>query len=194
MVQAIDGARSAPILFPGETGREIDGVWLSTEVIVTIMERVRHFRTFWILALVAILVAALAPQTLAAWQCEGRTCGTSLWVCCCVATASQQDENCGGQPLAVKVKAAGGIGCASDCNCVLTVKSAENGRLSALAMPHLTVQTAVVQPQVCLFPEPLPNEVVARSSEDRGPPPPKVCLASPVLRGPPALTFSPIGS
>lgn len=166
---------------------------MSHESIPLIMEPVKHFRRIWILALVATLVGALAPQTLAAWQCEGRTCGTSLWVCCCVAAASQQDANCG-QSVMARVGAPGGMGCTSDCKCVLTVKSAENGQLSTMAVPSPVVQVAAVLPQVCLFPEPLPTEVVARSSEDRGPPPPKICLAMPVLRGPPALTFTPIGS
>jgi hypothetical protein len=155
---------------------------------------VRRFRTFWLLALAAMLVTAFAPQAFAAWQCDGRVCGTTLWFCCCISPTGQQDVNCGDQKVRAEGPAAGALGCPSECNCVLTLKGAENGRLGAATAPMVVVHAlpaVLVSP--CLV-EPVPTEVVARSLGSRGPPAPKVCLATPVLRGPPALTIPSIGS
>lgn len=138
-----------------------------------------------------MLVTAFVPQALAAWECEGRTCGTSLWFCCCVEPEGPRDANCGTE--ATTTGNAGNADCPAACNCVLTVKAVESGRIASAPTASQTVQTAVTLPQAPILVEPVPTEVVARSIESRGPPAPKVCLATPVLRGPPALTFSTVG-
>lgn len=154
---------------------------------------VKSFRNVWILALVAMLTTAFAPQALAAWQCEGRTCGVSLWSCCCVSTDGQQDVNCGGDQAKTKSLNTAAQGCNTDCNCVLTVKAAENGRVGQTATPLLMTYALAALPEHPPLVEPLPTERIARAVENRGPPAPKICLATPVLRGPPALTSSHIG-
>ena len=141
-----------------------------------------------------MLVTAFAPQAFAAWQCDGRVCGITLWFCCCVSPTGQQDANCGGSQVRTEQRAAGTLDCPSDCNCVLTLKAAENGRLGAATAPVLVVHALpalLISP--CLV-QSLPTEVVARSLGSRGPPVRKPCLATPVLRGPPALAFPSIGS
>lgn len=155
---------------------------------------VRNFRRVWLLALVAMLVTAFAPQALAAWQCEGRTCGISFWFCCCVSTDEQRDTNCGKDTVKAERPTTAALGCSTDCNCVLTLKSAESGRAVQALTPLLVVHALAALPQIPNLVEPLPTERIARATESRGPPAPKLCLATPALRGPPSLTFPFIGS
>lgn len=138
-----------------------------------------------------MLTTAGAPQALASWECEGRTCGTSLWFCCCSTPEGPQDPNCG---TGAATTGAAGMACPAACNCVLTVESVESARAAMAVSAHQVFHAPAALSQAPFLVEPLPTEVVARSFESRGPPASKTCLSTPALRGPPALTFTPIGS
>jgi len=153
--------------------------------------RVRYFRTIWVLALVAMLVTAFVPQAVASWVCEGRTCGIALWFCCCSAPEDSQDPNCASAPRAV---ADGVSNCPANCNCVLTVTNADGSRPSyAATFVAPLYAPALVVPKVS-YHGPVPTELLAHSIESRGPPRASICLATPALRGPPCLNASLIGS
>lgn len=148
-----------------------------------------RWRTIWIFALLVTLWSALVPQAAASWECEGRTCGTAL-LCCCMGPDAARDANC--RTDAAPSQATGTSDCPASCNCVLAVQTPETARPAAgIAAPLLHV---ALLPQAPGLVGPLPSEVVARSIEPRGPPAPHTCLSTPVLRGPPALTLSTIGT
>jgi hypothetical protein len=153
---------------------------------------VRRFRTIWVLTLMALLVSAVAPQASASWQCEGRTCGTTLWFCCCLSPDAPKDANCGS--AGTTAEGSGTAACPSDCNCVLTVEAPDDARFVSPVGLAAPVFHPVLLPQAPVLLGPMPTEIVARSIDTRGPPRTPICLATPVLRGPPALMSSTIGS
>jgi len=144
------------------------------------------------MALVAMLMTAFVPQALASWQCEGRTCGTTLWFCCCIAPEGTQDPNCA--DTNANPGGSGSLNCPSECNCTLTVTSAENSQVVATVAASFLFDAPAIAPQVSRLTLITPTEILARSLQDRGPPAPKVCFATPALRGPPSLTFPTFGS
>ena len=139
-----------------------------------------------------MLTSAFAPQALASWQCEGRTCGTTLWFCCCIAPEGTQDPNCADTDASPA--GSGSLNCPSECNCTLTVTSAENSQVVATAAASFLVDAPAIVTQVSRLTLTTPTEILARSLQDRGPPAPKASLATPVLRGPPSPTFPIFGS
>lgn len=152
---------------------------------------VRRFRCFWLLALLAVLYTTLAPQALASWACEGRTCGTSFWACCCIGPETAQDGNCRSEVSIPDGEAS--AACPAECNCVLTVTSAHSPRPSTPAHELLPVFVAALLPLGSPVLDPLPTEALVQAIETRGPPIPVLCLATPVLRGPPVLMLPVIG-
>lgn len=142
-----------------------------------------RFRTYWRLALLALLFSVCSPEALASWQCEGRTCGTSLWFCCCVSPVNEQDSNC---PTSARTASAGSAQvCPSECQCVLTVSAADTELAAAahhIAAPHYC--PGLVTQRVA-FVVPVPTGGAIRSVEGRGPPPQPIVFASPSLRAPP---------
>jgi hypothetical protein len=142
-----------------------------------------HFRTLWRLALLALLLSVCSPEARASWQCEGRTCGTSLWFCCCVSPVNAQDSNC---PTAVRTASTRNAQvCPSECQCVLTVSAVDTevASTSPLAVaPHYCPALATRR---VAFVVPVPTGGTIRSVEGRGPPPRPIVFASPSLRAPP---------
>ena len=142
----------------------------------------------WLAALLATFLSTFSP-VFAAWECEGRTCGTTLWFCCCASPEEARDANCGGEAPATGAAAA----CPSECQCVLTVRSADSSRSAPSAAVTSPDRHPAELPRPPALAGPLPGELTARSLERRGPPLPSACLVTPVLRGPPVLTPLTIG-
>jgi hypothetical protein len=142
-----------------------------------------RFRTIWTLALLAALSVALAPQSLAAWVCEGRTCGTTPLFCCCSAPGNAGDANCN-----TSVNPTPGAGCPSGCECVLTVTNADTTAPPPLAGQLTAPDLALVSAVFSAYPAAAPAEEMPHVGETRGPPQRLLCLAAPVLRGPPSLS------
>jgi hypothetical protein len=151
---------------------------------------VRHFRRIWLLALAAALFGVATPQAFAAWQCEGQTCGTVLLWCCCNAPDGFRDANC--RTGTEGAPAGGSLACGADCNCVLTVLASDTARIEARSM-GLTIPAALPAARPLPLPEACASAGVSYVPETRGPPRPPLCLSRQALRGPPALTFQPIG-
>lgn len=151
---------------------------------------VRTRRIIWLFTLCALLIGTLAPEALATWQCEGRACGTSLWFCCCLSPAESQDSRCAGSLPAGRD---GAGGCRTACNCVLTVRTPDPGRVSMAGSPPTVVLCDLGFPVVC-YEVPAKIRMSARSFEGRGPPPLSLADAPTALRGPPCMTPSLIGT
>lgn len=151
----------------------------------------RVLRTIWLLGVLALLFSAVAPEALASWQCEGRACGISMWACCCIGPAGARDQQCASLQSAGNSLAERGAGvsaCPSNCKCEMITRSVESIR------PAITVSLSAPYhcPALPVAPVSLgqvPTQRLAHSIESRGPPLPLLCLSTPVLRGPPALTF-----
>lgn len=149
--------------------------------------RVRRYyssRSFWRLALFTLLLSICAPEALATWQCEGRTCGTTLWFCCCVSPTSAQDGNC---PTSARPGTARGGAqvCPSQCQCVLTVAATDTEATRVAATVAIADYVpAIVSPRPEL-PVPVPTGGAIRTVEGRGPPPRSSVFATPSLRAPP---------
>lgn len=158
---------------------------------LTIMGAVRRFRSIWLLVAFGLLVTTFAPEALASWQCEGRTCGTTLWFCCCKAPTTAQDANCA--TAQTQEEEGASAGCPAGCNCVLTVRSADEGRTpSTQAVAH-TAPVAWIGIARTMHIA-LPKATYLSRVEGRGPPLLNVCFVTPVLRGPPVLTPNLSGS
>lgn len=152
---------------------------------------VRRSRTIWFLTLTILLLSWAAPSALATWVCEGRTCGTTLWFCCCVSPTEAKDGNCGEGAASAFGSARS---CQSDCNCVLTMRVAEVTTQTANSITVAPLLLPALLPHAPVCYGPVPTEVTARSIETRGPPLSRVALSVPTLRGPPAPDVSTIGS
>lgn len=139
----------------------------------------------------AMLATALTPQALASWECEGRTCGTSIWFCCCAAPEGEQDANCESVDLPAADDA--DLSCPASCNCVLTISAGDGGQLAAVATTGRIVESPAALPQPLSLSGLLPARFLFETVETRGPPAAKLCLATPSLRGPPALHPSTVG-
>lgn len=146
-------------------------------------------RSLWILALLAVLSTALAPQAFASWVCEGRTCGTTL-LCCCTSPEPGQDANCNQGSGA---QAGASTTCATECECVLTVSNLDSAGSSQPNLYSAPIVAAVFLPYGVTYVAPAPAEKTPHVGETRGPPVRSLCLFTPVLRGPPVLTFPVIG-
>lgn len=155
------------------------------------MVAVRRLRSIWLVVAFGLLFTSLAPEALASWQCEGRTCGTTLWFCCCKSPEAAQDSNCA--TVQAPSEEGATAGCPANCNCTLTIRNAEAGRLptATVAVHVFPVSWVGVAPPLSVA---LPKAVCLRQVESRGPPPASVALATPALRGPPALTSNSSGS
>jgi hypothetical protein len=134
--------------------------------------------TIGLLAGVMLLSCVSPTRVGAAWLCEGRICGTTLFYCCCNNPAGERDIRCV-QPTAGE---AGAFACPTACNCVMVVN------------PDMTISPTPVVPLVhivALLPSPfspsspsIPAETVIRI-ETRGPPPSFAVLLPLGLRAPP---------
>jgi hypothetical protein len=135
------------------------------------------------LAIFAVMLLALAPQSFAFWECEGQKCGVSAWECCC---AQPDDDHCGKEESHfTRGEHAAETGpCAQDCHCTKVVQDS-NPDISRTSFAYTAPLLYVVPATFTLtFDAPLSTEIT-RSSIPRGPPPSSVFLASVSLRGPP---------
>lgn len=149
------------------------------------MRRKRHSSLLWLLPLCALLAAAFTPRADAVWQCEGRTCATTPWFCCCVLPASAQDPNCQRPSRVLGVEATASATCATACRCVLTARPTPDASLHAASDYRASVSCFVACMRGEVNPTPPRSNEVARITPRRGPPPSSVTLDTPSLRAPP---------
>lgn len=149
----------------------------------------RH-RTIWLWTLLALVFSLISPAAQAAWQCEGRTCGTSLWFCCCAAPQAERDANC--EDRSGSRERGAGTACAAKCECTLTVRTLDAERRSPGLSAAPDFHPVLLLPAVQILPS-FPAEQAARPIESRGPPPRPASLPAAGLRGPPSLTSLFIG-
>lgn len=150
----------------------------------------KRFRINWLLALLAVMSLTISPQAYASWVCEGRSCGTSFFSCCCVSPEQVQDPNC-----SEKRESAGAAEapCATECGCVLTVRSADTTKSSVDNTWASNLLQAAALPKGWIEIEaPLRSEVPT-PRETRGPPTGPASRRPPGLRAPPADASSRIG-
>lgn len=145
---------------------------------VGVGKQFRSTRRTCLLIFVALLSVMVTPQAFAAWQCEGRSCGTTPWVCCCESPAEQRDENCRplDRPLA-------GETCPSECQCVMVkisnpVTPAAGFSIAAVAPLALLHHSAPQTPSATMA-------ILERITGTRGPPVLASALGPPSFRGPP---------
>jgi hypothetical protein len=155
-----------------------------SSVCLRIIITVRRNRTIWLLALLAILSGAVAPQALATWVCEGRACGTTRWVCCCLTQGAAEVDACP-DPYQGTVQAPEGSCPSSDCQCQMTLAESETGATLVAPTTIAPVWHVTALPPGRVVIHCLPTEKIARTAESRGPPRPIVAFASPLLRAPP---------
>jgi hypothetical protein len=149
------------------------------------MQRLRISRILAVLALLSCLLPSFGAG--AAWFCEGRQCGTSLWRCCCISTGTLRDPNCGKQGDAssrtVNKKAKAAM-CPAGCNCVMVSADAPAS--------HVAIAVTSIFPPLVLLPLPTPiysvssvSELLLFGKETRGPPRQPLVFANLSLRAPP---------
>jgi hypothetical protein len=142
---------------------------------------VRRHRTIWLLALFVTLFSALTPTSSGGWECEGRTCGTTPWFCCCLSPVDARDANCQSTTGPVSDTSA----CPTDCGCVLITRAVDVAlRAAASSCSHFAFHPVLLAPASGGVVT-LPAEVVARPIETRGPPFGRRTLSPPSLRAPP---------
>jgi hypothetical protein len=139
-------------------------------------------RTVWAVTLWVMLVSILAPHVHAAWECEGRTCSTSPWACCCDSQQAGKDSKCA-RPAQMPPSAS----CGSECGCELTIEAPHFMCEAALPSPAPIIYAPALLPQPPAVFVPLPSERIARAIEYRGPPPARYLTSPTQLRAPPAL-------
>ena len=138
------------------------------------------------LAIFAVMLLALAPQTASFWQCEGEPCGPAAWVCCCSQPNDNADPACSSRNADLANQAhldPAGLA-ASDCHCTMKVQDADQPIHSA-AYSFVTPIQFVVAPVYAFVPQQAPEIETPRPQLSRGPPLNSVCLSTPSLRGPP---------
>jgi hypothetical protein len=145
-----------------------------------------RLRTFLVFTLLAMLFTALAPQALASWVCEGRTCGIATQTCCCFAAAAARDPRCG-NPRPVK---SGTSVCSSQCKCVLSSSILDSASTTQPIVQAVAAELPGLLPNAFEYHLPAPAVELPHQGEGRGPPPALRCFATPALRGPPSLTRS----
>jgi len=142
---------------------------------------VRSLSTLRRLALFVLLLLVSAPEASGYWQCEGRACGVTPWLCCCESPVEARDAKC-----LHATRSPGGRGvCPSGCNCVMTVRPADVRQPDPAPRPSLAYLPALVSAPLPA-PELPHSELMARSIEARGPPLPLATVSAAVLRGPPS--------
>lgn len=143
---------------------------------------VRLRRTIWGVTLLALFAFGFAPRAVANWQCEGRTCGTTVWACCCALPDNARDENCG-RPGGRRPSEGA---CASECGCILVVQAvcrATAARIGGSCVSLIVPSFVAPASPAVELPE---QTVVARLAQSRGPPPVRISFVIPSLRAPPA--------
>lgn len=146
------------------------------------------WRTMRTLALLALFLAAFTPIVDATWQCEGRTCGTTPWFCCCTSPVGARDANClSSHPRFAWLPGPTSdvAACARDCGCVLTFRTPPAARLPVPSNDRGSLFDLAAWAPALVAPALLPTEIVARFFDRRGPPIPSPVLGTPSLRGPP---------
>jgi hypothetical protein len=133
------------------------------------MER-RAFAKILLLAL--LLTLPLPTMGAGAWYCEGRPCGVSLWLCCCVSPDGFRDVNCQ-QDAHAREKAAAEdeatLACATGCNCQIVLTAADApGRAESYATFAVSAVAILLAPS--LVPVPLFATRMITPIETRGPP------------------------
>lgn len=128
-----------------------------------------------------ILSSLLAPAAFATWECEGRTCSTSLWGCCCDSSAGARDSKCG---ISSRPAPARGV-CAAGCSCLLKIQAVPLPHHSFVPSVPVPVFYPVILPAAPAITVVVPTEAMARAIETRGPPVLSRPFALPSLRAPP---------
>lgn len=153
------------------------------------MTFVRRRRTIWLVTLLALLVQTVATQARAAWQCEGKNCGATPWVCCCESPAGEFPGACGvSAPRATSApRSSGHAGpCNADCGCTFVVDASGSdfsiASQDAIASVFALAHVDSARPDVA----PLLPERFTRFLEGRGPPLRAFASGSSSLRAPPA--------
>jgi hypothetical protein len=127
------------------------------------------------LVLCALVLLSVPSLTSAAWQCEGRVCGTTPWACCCASPKDTYDPTCG--PRADDLQKHRGeqshqdevSACAVACHCVMVVQSDSPVILSAIAPLPSPLEVVAVLPIVATIQAPIADSV-RLSAPPRGPP------------------------
>lgn len=153
--------------------------------ILNFVKRQMTIRVMAMLALLSCLLPSFGAG--AAWFCEGRQCGTSLWRCCCVSADTLRDSHCskredaGNRPASETATVSA---CPAGCNCVMMSADAPAS--------HAAIAVATLFPPMALLPLSAPVYSVASASEPllfgkepRGPPCQLFAFANLSLRAPP---------
>ena len=152
------------------------------------MTVVKPLRTISLWVVVALVLSGSASGASASWQCEGRTCGTSMWFCCCAAPDGSRDLRCDA-PNGPSASNGATNACPAGCSCVMVVRNVDHHRANAPAHNVAPAYHPVMLPPALGLLPTLPTERVARAAALRGPPPASSAVAAPTLRGPPSLTL-----
>lgn len=137
----------------------------------------RRFLAFFVL-----LTLLCTARDAAAWQCEGRQCGVTPWLCCCEAPAHDCDDQRSEEDTTTVALS----DCPSECGCTVVITPGSAFSVTAIATsvvfpPVLYTTTAPAAYQPFVF-NPL---TVAHDLEPRGPPLRVASLPLSPLRGPP---------
>lgn len=138
-------------------------------------------RPIWFLTLLALVLYASAPRAGAAWQCEGRACGTTPWVCCCESPNATHEESC----RAVAPPEASTPICTEDCGCELALSPSTTALVANTERGGGLISSTVCLRVPLPIVAPPPVTATAPRIESRAPLRPPLAFVSPSLRAPP---------
>lgn len=141
------------------------------------------------LPIMVLFQTLVAPLGSGYWSCEGRTCGVSIWACCCAAPGDHCDPTC--RPRTPKKSDSSSdsrIASSGGCNCEM-VSAAE----PVVQAPHPLwplFELAAALPVIAPPPVSPVAEADVRLDVTRGPPLTLHLPGSSALRAPPCLCLS----
>ena len=122
------------------------------------------------------LVLLLVPTAQAAvWQCEGRECGVTPWVCCCEVPDDRHGPVCGSQASARDAHRQSDThrgevsACAQACHCVMVMQDGATSLHTAVPAYPVSLEVVAVLPTLPRLA--VPAAVELRLVPPRGPPP-----------------------